>query len=187
MRAVAPAFPSWGVDCITKFTASSAASLKAAGASFAVRYLGSLSPEELHAILDAGLLCSVVTYANHFAADDAVAVLRALGVPAGVTVWLDVEGVLTDPKARVNTWADTISAAGFTPGLYVGANCGMTAEELYQLRVTRYWRSMSLVPTPQCGFVMSQLYPTTTVAGVGVDIDVPQQDWQGRTTMMIGA
>ena len=143
MRAVAPAFPSWGVDCITKLTASSAASLKAAGASFAVRYLGSLSPEELHAILDAGLL--------------------------------------------VNTWADTISAAGFTPGLYVGANCGMTAEELYQLRVTRYWRSMSLVPTPQCGFVMSQLYPTTTVAGVGVDIDVPQQDWQGRTTMMIGA
>ena len=102
-------------------------------------------------------------------------------------MWLDVEGVLTDPKARVNTWADTISAAGFTPGLYVGANCGMTAEELYQLRVTRYWRSMSLVPTPQCGFVMSQLYPTTTVAGVGVDIDVPQQDWQGRTTMMIGA
>lgn len=186
MKATQAPFPSFGVDCVTVLDPVSAYALKRAGAAFAVRYLGSVTNAELTSILGAGLLVALVTYADQWDPARAVADLSALGVPAGVTVWLDVESVPQDPTQEVNAWADAVQAGGWQPGLYVGSNTGLTAQQLYGLRVVRYWRSMSDVPTPKCGYCMQQLFPTTVVAGVPVDVDVVQQDWEGRVATFIG-
>ena len=192
MRAVPAPFPAMGVDCVSTITAASAAALAAAGVQFCVRYLGGLTADELETILVAGLAVSPVTYADRFDAAETLAELQALNVPQGVTVWLDVESVKTDPTSQINAWADALSGAGYQPGLYVGANIGppdnpLLAEALYKLRVVRYWASMSNVPTPQCGWCLRQLYPTTKIAGVPVDVDVTQCDWEGRTCTMVSA
>lgn len=183
-------FPALGIDCVTVLDATSAAALKAQGISFAIRYLGSVTASELEAILDAGLLASVVTYADQFDGPSTIRELTALGIPEGVTVWLDVESVHEDAQtliASINNWASHVSALGWQPGLYVGANQPLTGEQLYQLRVVRYWKSMSQVTEPSCGWSMVQAYKTTTIAGTQVDVDYVTYDYQSRLPMMVSA
>ena len=192
MQAVQAPFPAVGVDCVSTITAASAAALAASGIRFVVRYLGSLTSDELETVLAADLLVSIVTFADKWNAAQTLAELDQLGIPKGVTIWLDVESVEEDPTAAINAWADALAAAGYVPGLYVGANIGppdnpLLAEALYKLHVVRYWASMSNTPTPQCGWVLRQLYPTTNVGGVPVDVDVTQCDWEGRSCVMVGA
>jgi hypothetical protein len=178
-----------GIDTVTTLTSESAAALKAYGFSFAIRYLGSIGAFEVAAITGAGLLLSFVTYADKWDGAATVAELEALGIPAGATIWLDVESVnepATMVIGKINAWANAVSSAGYQPGLYVGAAQPLTAAELYALGVVRYWHSMSSVPTPSCGFCQLQLYPTVQVAGVSVDIDVIQQDYEGRLPMLVG-
>ena len=192
MRAVQAPFPATGVDCISTISAASAAALAAANVSFVARYLGSITSDELETILASGMLVSLVTYADKWDPAQTLAELSALDIPKTVTIWLDVEGCKDDPTDAINIWADALTAAGYQPGLYVGANIGppdnpLLAEALYKLRVVRYWASMSNVPTPQCGWCLRQLYPTTKIAGVPVDVDVTQCDWEGRTCTMVSA
>ena len=179
-----------GIDTVTTLTAESAAALKADGFSFAVRYLGSIDASEVAAITGAGLLLSLVTYADKWDGASTVAELKALGIPAGATIWLDVESV-NEPAAmvigKIDAWANAVNSAGYQPGLYVGAAQPLTAAQLYALEVVRYWHSMSSVLTPSCGFCQLQLYPAVQVAGVSVDIDVIQQDYEGRLPMLVGA
>jgi hypothetical protein len=190
MNTVPAPFPALGYDCVTQMDAVRAAGLKGAGMAFCVRYLGSITPSELAVILDAGLLVSLVTYADKWTPEATVAELTALDVPHGVTIWLDVESVNEDAAtvtSAINAWAAAVSAGGWQPGLYVGANQPLNAEELYQLNVVRYWRSMSNVPTPSCGWCLMQLYKTVTVAGTEVDVDCVQYDFQDRMASMIGS
>jgi len=147
-------------------------------------YLGSITPARLQAILAAGMAFMPVTYAEQFDGVRTVAQCEALGLPAGVTVWLDLEGSdLTDAyatAAKINLWARAVTAAGYQPGLYVGAPQPFTAAQLYALGVVRYWRSPAAIPEPQCGYCAIQLWPSVTWAGLLIDIDVVQQDRQGR-------
>ena len=57
-----------------------------------------------------------------------------------------------------NAWFRAVSDAGYVPGIYVGANAGLTGDELYwQLRTKHYWKSGSGVPDiPQRGYCMVQ-------------------------------
>jgi len=179
-----------GIDTIATLTAESVAALKAEGFSFAVRYLGGVTRSEVAAITGAGLLLSLVTYADQWEPAATVSELQHLAVPVGATIWLDVESLDMSPAgviSVINAWADAIAAGGWQPGLYVGANQPLDASRLYALSVVRYWRSMSSVPMPSCGFCQLQLYPTVQVAGVSVDIDVIQQDYEGRLPMLVGA
>jgi len=180
-----------GVDTVQRLTPTTAAGLKREGMQFAVRYLGSVTAEELCAILSAGLAFMPVTFAKHYNGMSAVAALRALSIPEGCTVWLDLEGE-TDPPAaiiaKINAWAGQIQAGGYEAGLYVGAGCVLTSEELYRLKVTRYWDSCSReidrdgrAAAPRCDYCMTQMRPfNTTIAGVIVDVDVVQRDVMGR-------
>jgi len=64
----------------------------------------------------------------------------------------------------------------------------LTAEQLYALPgFTRYWRSLSNVPEPQCGFVLNQVYPTTSFAGVSIDYDYAQLDYEARSATWLAA
>ena len=148
-----------------------ACALARTGVDCMIGYLGYMTPERLRMVLRQGLAFMPVTTAGEYedGAADECAQLRALGIPKGVTVWLDLEGMKaykTSPPdliAKINAWADAITAGGWMPGLYVGAPQPLTSRELYQLRVVRYWwglgkpvdRNAALV-YPDCGWCMIQ-------------------------------
>jgi len=193
---------SMGFDTDTQLTADTAAKLAAAGASFVVRYLGSITSTELVAIQAAGLGVSLVTFARPpgwmpsaaMGAEDGandVARLHTLGVPPGMVIWIDLEGSggsAPDTEAWVNARSAALVAAGYLAGLYVGDGCVLGGAELYSLpHITRYWRGFNAgIPTPECGFCQMQLFPPDQVVdGVQVDIDFVQKDYNGRLPTML--
>ena len=121
-----------------------------------------LNPTEATTLLDSGLGLMIVQYVESESAwnpsaakgftNGKVAAGEAvkLGVPWGVTIWCDLEGVkVGTPRQRVidycNRWHLEVAAAGYVPGLYVGYHAGLTASQLYlKLRFTHYWGAFNL-------------------------------------------
>ena len=197
-------FPSWGVDCLTVLDAIRARGLKEAGASFAIRYLGDIGPSERDTILSEGLGLSLVTFGHGSSYDyngpsgtiegqNDSKHLDILVIPKGATVWIDLEGV--GPQNSwccvyewINARAQVLYDNGYDVGLYVGANQPLSADQLWVLpRIHKYWRSLSRVPEPPCGFCLSQAYRTTVIAGTSVDVDYVQYDYKSRLPMGIYA
>lgn len=185
-----------GVDTITRLSQAACRALRDSGIDFVVRYLPTLTLEEIGFIGGANLAFTVVTYANSFDPSDEIAQLSKLGIPRGADVWLDVEGVTDDAvtlQQRINMWARAIKAAGWTPKMYDGSQALLTSDELYALAVVGYWHSCSRVvdrfgkeAAPSCGWQMHQLYPPNlTIAGVQVDIDFIQEDYRGRPVTFV--
>ena len=179
-----------GTDSVQSLTWSSAAALKAAGIDYVVRYLGSITHQELEAILGAGLGFMPVTFADNFDGAATVRACNVLQLPPGTTVWLDLENSQESPENQIqliNAWADAVKAAGWEPGLYIGSPQQLTGPELTALHVVRYWKAPSRVvdrhgtlTEPAPGYCMLQLWPSVMWAGVWVDVDVVQQDYLGR-------
>jgi len=73
-----------------------------------------------------------------------------LGVPWGVTVWCDLEGVAPGTPAQkvidyCNRWHIAVTSAGYVAGLYVGYRAGLSPSQLYRaLRFTHYWSAYNL-------------------------------------------
>lgn len=184
-------------------TAEQARALKSSGIDYLVGYLGVIDPTRLGHVLDAGLAFMPVTLAARYDGAAAIAACKALGLTAGCTVWLDLEGMAafkTPPNeliAKINTWADVVAAAGYQPGLYVGSPQPLTGDELYRLHVVRYWKAPSRVldrngrawDGPACGWCMYQLWPQHTWrdSGVFVDVDFVQQDYRERVPSWVVA
>src|SRR5205085_2786401 len=120
---------------------------------FFVGYLGVINAARVKYILDAGMAFMPVTLAGEYndGPADEIGQIKALGLPPGCTVWLDLEGMAafkTKPAeliAKINAWADAITAAGYMPGLYVGVPQPLTSDELWSLRVKRYWRGQGSI------------------------------------------
>jgi len=187
-----------GVDTIERFTVERARAFRAAGYSFAVRYLGNLLAPERDAILSGGLALLAVNYSRRpgwrpssalGAADGALAVAHAeqAGLLPGMTLWLDLEGPSgtgVDCIGWVNAAARAIQRAHFKAGLYVGYGVPLSADQLYwSLAVTAYWDSCSVNPSvSRRGFQMRQLSPPNQwVCGTHVDLNVIQTDALGDT------
>jgi hypothetical protein len=197
-----------GFDTDRKLTAKTAAAFVAAGFGFAVRYLsrsapgkpGDLSPDETQAILGAGLALMAVQHVapagwsptqslgqqyGLAAAENA----RAAGLPDGVCIWLDLEGVADGARARdviayCDAWCHVVSEAGYRPGLYVGVDCGLNKGQLASIvRCERYWRSGSQTPdVGRYGYSMLQTIDgSLSVDGVPYDLNVIQADQRRRT------
>ncbi|MGO8992371.1 MAG: glycoside hydrolase domain-containing protein [Polyangiaceae bacterium] len=193
-----------GFDTATALDAATVAALKSAGFDFAVRYLGGVDVAEATLILNAGLGLQLVTYSaapgwtpsaalGTLEGQTDVTQLRALGAPTGLTVWIDLEGAAGD-AASVTDWVNARSgvlvSAGFVAGLYVGNASVLDAAALYALpNVSRYWRAFNAgIPEPACGFCQMQLYPPSQVVqGVDVDLDVVQEDYEGRLPTLLVA
>jgi hypothetical protein len=181
-----------GTDSVTLLTPTTAAALKSLGFDFSVQYLGTVGTNTVQAILNAGLAFMPVTYADRFDGPGAAEQCARLGLPAGVTVWLDLEGIgpgLAPAAviAQINAWAKGIDDRGYMPGLYVGAGCKLTSAEIYALNVVRYWRGQSRLVDrnndlvePGCGWCCTQLYPHVGRGGVDVDVDVIGCDFRNR-------
>lgn len=144
---------------------------------FVGRYIDSLTLDEVATIHAVKLGILPITYADEFDPAPRIAKLRALGCPTGVTCLLDIESVKLTPDQTItqaNTWAFAFKAAGFDPGVYVGAGAGLTQAQWTGLIVDRYVRSCSLVPEPFEGFCGVQLYPPNQSLRVPSDLVV---DW----------
>jgi hypothetical protein len=192
-----------GCDTDTRLSVDTARALCDNGLAFVLRYLslgtespGDLTTDETQAILTGGLALMAVQHVRmpgwlpngplgvqdgSHAASNAV----SAGLPAGVSIWLDLEGVASmavksDVVAYCNAWDTAVRHAGYSTGLYVGAGQPLDEAALYSLQVSRYWRSQSQVPNVEHrGYCMIQLWPTETVGGVSIDYDVIQSDYKG--------
>ena len=182
--------PSLGVDTLATLTGAQCAALMAAGATFRGGYIEHVSPAELAAQLDAGLPFMPITYANDFDPAATNYHLTRLALPVGCMVWLDVEGVTlscSDLIHAIDGWAASVQQSGRIAGLYVGAQSLLTSSELTKLLVTRYWHGCSRVvdrfnqpSEPARGWCVVQLRPgNTMLAGVLVDVDAAQEDYEG--------
>ena len=200
-----------GFDCDTVLTSRSASAFVDAGFSFVIRYLsrtvpessGDLSASEANTILNAGLALMAVQHGSQAGwvptqalgqqyGQSAVTNARSVGLPAGVNIWLDLEGVQSGTAASAvsaycDTWFAEVAAAGYLPGLYVGSDCGLTGSQLGALNVSRYWESGSSVPMPSPrGYCMVQTIDNSYVlAGVGYDKDTTQPDVDGGTPVWL--
>jgi len=192
------------VDTATKLTGGMAAGLQQAGIRGVIRYLSigpaaafhDLDAVEAQAILSLGLGLLAVQHvrlagwrpsASMGAGDgaDCVAHAQAAGLAPGMTIFCDLEGcapntTVDDVVGYVSAWHAAVWAKGFETGLYVGAGSVLSSHDLYaRLPVTRYWRSASAVPNVDVrGYCLLQTYPTTKIAGVSVDVDVSQLDFE---------
>lgn len=195
---------SLGFDTDTVVSQSVAQAFAKQGYRFCVRYLslgtseaaGDLTNQEAINILGGGLaLMPVQHVANQGwtpsaalgstngsnAANNAFSV----GFPPGVNVWLDLEGIASGtPAVNVTdycvNWFNAVLAAGFVPGLYVGANCILSGTQLYDLPFQHYWQSESSVPAiPNRGYQMVQTPVSGDVNGISIDQDVTNVDNEG--------
>ena len=189
---VAPAIPSLGFDSDTVVSAAVAKEFVSLGYRWCARYvsrgapeIGDLTSKEIATILDTGLALIVVQHAPepNWTPNDAeglawghaaIANIKALGIPPGLSIAKDHEGVDVSGSAsivsaitaaHINTWSNVVEAAGYQPVLYEGFNCGLNAAQLYNnLTLARYWKSASNVPTPiRRGFCMEQLDINQTI------------------------
>jgi hypothetical protein len=206
-----------GFDCNRPVTRAVAAAAVQKGYSFAVRYVRraqahdyDISAAEILAILGGGLGLMLV---QHVAPEGwtptpalgaeygttAAKECRRVGLPSGVSVWCDLEGVARGvPPAEVigfcNRWHAAVAEAGFRPGLYVGYGAGLSAEQLYRsLRFDGYWGAYNLnredIPAVR-GLQMRQLVARKDEWLPGfdsatMDVDILQTDAKGGTPSVL--
>jgi len=205
-----------GFDTTTPLNPISAKQYLTKGYNFVVRYIGrgdgsrtfvDIDQQEAQAIVDTGLGLCVVQHplaegwsptaakGKQFGAAGASLAGEA-GLPSGMTVWLDLEGVASATQAQdvidyCNEWYDEVSAVGYVPGVYIGANPGLSADQIYwDLSMKSYWRGGSSeesgVPAdiPNRGYQMIQ-----RIGGIGAsefDSDVIKTDnFDGAVRMCV--
>jgi len=200
-----------GFDCDVNLDRQDAQLLFSQGFRFCVRYIsrsgsegdGDLTSAEADIILSAGL---ALMPAQHVGQNwvpsqqlgrqngaNAVVNARNVGFPAGVNVWLDLEGLSAgtakgDVIDYCNAWFEEVAAAGFETGIYVGSGCILEAEDLYwRLKTTHYWKSGSKVPNiPNRGYQMTQkIIRGDKIGKVEIDRNVTQTDAFGGTVLWI--
>jgi len=166
------------------------------GIEFIVGYLGVINKERLSHILKNNMAFMPVTLAGRYDPKTSILAIKGLELTYNCTIWLDLEGKAsydTPPIeliTKINDWAQAIKDEGYQPGLYIGSPQPLTADELWRLKVVRYWKAPSRVidrngktwDGPQCGFCMYQAWPQKLWRGSGVlvDVDFIQQDFLGR-------
>lgn len=183
------------------------------GLTFAVRYVGrreqkptDFSFAEGQAILAAGLALMLVQHVEKEGwtpsaklgdeyGRNAAAFAAQEGMPKGVCLWLDLEGVRrgvyeTDVVLYCRAWYAQVVAAGYVPALYVGWSPGLPGVLLYRLPFKHYWAAYNAdgVSTPKPrGYNMLQA-PAKALPGVeqdGFDLDVVHTDAKGGTPIWL--
>lgn len=195
---------SLGFDTDTVVSLATAQQFARDGYKFCIRYLslgteespGDLTYTEASEILAGGLALMPVqhvsepgwipsgslgtTYGTN-AANNA----QAVGFPANMNIWCDLEGIGSVSSQAVidycNAWYEAVAAAGYLPGLYVGANCLLNSQQLYDdLKFQHYWKSESDVPTVAVrSYQMIQYFCSEIINGLSIDKDITYIDNQG--------
>jgi hypothetical protein len=199
-----------GFDADTPISANVAQEFAGQGYAFCVRYLsrgigqapGDLTSAEAAGILGAGPGLMAVQHVREAGweptaamgqddGSDAAGNAATIGFPPGVNIWCDLEGVAGDAIAAdvigyCNAWFEAVAEGGYVPGLYVGADCILDGQQLYDLAFQHYWQSISDVPTlPARGYQMIQTLVPELVNGIAIDQDVTQTDDEGGQALWL--
>lgn len=198
-----------GFDCDTTLSVALARQFFTQGYKFCLRYLSigqvssqDLTEQEAADILNSGLALMPVQHSRKQGwspkqalgqqdGQDASVNAKTVGFPDRVSLWCDLEGVKTSIQAQdvidyCEAWHEAVSAAGYTPGLYVGAGALLNGEQFYDLPFQHYWRSQSQVPDiPLRGYQVIQLGPSIQINGVSIDLDVALNDNQGGAALWL--
>lgn len=199
-----------GFDTDTVLSSAIAKQFAAQGYTFCVRYLslgteqdaGDLSSSEASDILASGLALMVVQHvedpgwspsqsSGQTNGNNAAANADSIGMPPGMNVWCDLEGMAASATAQdvinyCTDWYNAVSAASYVPGLYVGANAVLSGQQLYDLPFEHYWQSCSEVPTVAVrGYQMVQTLVQNPVNGIGIDDDMTQTDQLGGQALWL--
>jgi hypothetical protein len=165
--------------------------LVAKGCVFRGGYLFDVTATEIHDQCSVGLAFVPIARAMYLNGPACVQRLAELGIPHGVTVWCDIEGEgleAADVIAKVNAWANAITAANYEAGMYVGAGCPLSATQLTNVVPNRYWHSVSRALEPTRGYCMFQHRPDDVyAAGVKIDYDVVAPDYHGDLPTFVAA
>jgi hypothetical protein len=204
-----------GFDVDAPLSASAAQAFYAAGYRFVVRYVGrtqmasiDLTTAEAEAILGSGLGLMVVQHVlepgwspsgslgTEYGAN-AARFAEQIGIPGGVNVWCDLEGVANGTPSQnaaeyCQNWYQQVSSAGYAPGLYVGYEPGLTNQELYDLSFQHYWGAYNVdASIPGRGWQIKQSVGTGgTIAGISTetyDDDRTMTDGEGGTALWLVA
>ncbi len=170
------------------------------GYKFCLRYLslgageeeGDLTYQEAKNILEGGLALMPVQHVmdsgwyptvelGNIHGDHAANNAIRVGFPPQVNVWLDLEGIKTGVSAEeviayCKAWYKPVEATGYLPGLYVGYNCVLNSQQLYDLPFKHYWKSESEVPPVATRNYQMVQYPTEFVNGFSIDLDTTYID-----------
>jgi hypothetical protein len=199
-----------GFDTDGIVTAAAAAAFFAQGFQFCVRYVSRVAPQnandlsaaEAVDLLNARLALMLVQHvrgagwsptAELGSSDGVHAAYHAfvIGFPPGVNIWCDLEGV--EPMASAqqvidycNAWFDAVDAAGYVPGIYVGADAILDGPTLrHSLKFAHYWKSLSHVPDiPGRGYQMIQSNEHDA-HGISIDENRTQNDLLGDRVLWL--
>lgn len=204
-----------GCDTDTVLTATTAQGLRAAGYMFCARYLscanteqpGDLCATEAAIILNAGMALIAIQHVPPFLPGQKAWIASAglgttygqcaatnakqIGLLPGMNIWADLEQIdMSTPAQDVidycNNWFTQVAAAGYVPGLYVGADAILSPDQLYSaLNTKHYWRSGS-ASTPDVtkrGYQMVQQIDGTAVGTVQIDTDLTYTDAFGDSVL----
>jgi hypothetical protein len=205
-----------GFDANSALDASQATRMAETGYTFAIRYIrrqnaaaSDLTAAEISVLQSVGLSCMAVQHVESESSwiangdkglvngEAAAVACKELQLPAGVSVWCDLEGVdpsvpAADVEAYCRAWYDAVQAVGMLPGLYVGWNAGLNAEQLYALPFTRYWRAYNLnsdqaPATRGCCMSQALAMPADDPLDLGIDVDTVTVDALGGLPVAFGA
>lgn len=173
------------------------------------RYLENLTADEVALILNHprryGLLCIGESRANGYVPStmqgmqDGVREVNkynALALPRGGGIVWDAEvmgGSAQNTIDSGNAYAGAVQGNGNQCIAYVGAGVPLSPTQLYALRETLYWHSLSSVQqVATCDYAALQAYPTQSLdlgaAGVHqVDVSMIFRDKRGRAPMIVRA
>lgn len=199
-----------GFDVNSPLTPSDASNFKNAGYSFCIRYIprtadlikNNLTNTEALGILNAGLALMPVqhvalpgwkpttnlgTIYGNYAATYA---RQVVGLPQGVNVWCDLEGVApgTSPNdviAYCQAWYYAVHIAGYIPAIYVGYDTMLSPEQIYdELSFQHYWRAYNGPEVATRGFQLIQK-TDEKLDGITFDPDVTQNDDMGDSAFWL--
>lgn len=200
-----------GFDTVATISAALAAQFKKSGYSFCARYLslgngqnqGDLTFAEASNIINAGLALIAVQRVRmpgwvpsqslgSSTGANAASNAKSIGLPPGMNVWCDLEGVASGTTAQAvidycQAWYAAVKNGGYVPGIYVGAQSVLSSEQLYSsLSFQHYWHSQSKVPDVAVrGYQLMQAYPSVTVNGIGIDEDTTMNDHKGGAVLWL--
>lgn len=172
-------------------TTLGAKAMAAEGVQGVALYLGAATHVQVSAAHAAGLGVIGVTFGGAYNGAAAVAQAKALGMPDGWPIFLDLEGpaAFATPvdklTAQVVAWVGPVVAAKFLPCLYVGVPQPFTSDELWKLPVRRYWKGQGLardrfgngVEPNHAGWCLTQMWPSQMCGGVLVDHNMHGHDY----------
>lgn len=194
---IAPLAPNiLGVDTIATLSPFECRALVNLGYQFRCGYLDSMTPAEMRGQLSAGLPLLLYTYGNHFDAEHALLRCKALDVPQGAHIVLDVEGVTAtglEPAAlvnKINAWGERMKSQTFLPCMYYAEDVLLTSEEISALAVYRYHQGAARIRDrngramdPMRGAALIQGRPVnvrlSAIPGKPFDVNFHRHDYHG--------